>query len=100
MTTSKIDHTNGTVINLIQNDSYFEVGGWGDGQSNDDSYLDGVINEVEIKNKLDLRFVFENNEKTLYRDFCCHLTNEGMYILAVSIVDHFETIFKNKIINN
>ncbi len=43
------DHTNGNVINLIQNDSYFEVGGWGDGQSNDDSYLDGVINEVEIK---------------------------------------------------
>ncbi len=43
------EHTNGTVINLIQNDSYFEVGGWGDGQSNDDSYLDGVINEVEIK---------------------------------------------------
>ncbi len=43
------DHTNGTFINLIQNDSYFEVGGWGDGQSNDDSYLDGVINEVEIK---------------------------------------------------
>jgi len=43
------DHTNGTVINLIENDSYFEVGGWGDGQSNDDSYLDGVINEVEIK---------------------------------------------------
>ena len=43
------DHTNGTVINLIENDSYFEVGGWGDGQSNDDSYLDGIINEVEIK---------------------------------------------------
>ncbi len=43
------DHTNGTVINLIENDSYFEVGGWGDGQSNDDSFLDGVINEVEIK---------------------------------------------------
>jgi len=43
------NHTNGTLINLIENDSYFEVGGWGDGQSNDDSYLDGVINEVEIK---------------------------------------------------
>ena len=43
------DHTNGSVINLIQNDSYFEVGGWGDGQSSDDSYLDGIINEVEIK---------------------------------------------------
>ena len=38
----------GTVIDLIQNDSYFEVGGWADGQSPDDSYLDGFINEVEI----------------------------------------------------
>ena len=43
------NHTNGTMINLIPNDSYFEVGGWGDGQSTDNSYLSGVINEVEIK---------------------------------------------------
>ena len=26
-------HTSGLVIDLIENDSYFEVGGWGDGQS-------------------------------------------------------------------
>ncbi len=43
------NHTNGTVINLIPNDSYFEVGGWGDGQSSDDSFLNAVINEIEIK---------------------------------------------------
>ena len=43
------NHTNGTVINLIPNDSYFEVGGWGDGQSSDDSFLSAVINEIEIK---------------------------------------------------
>ena len=42
------NHTNGTLINLIPNDSYFEVGGWGDGQSSDDSFLDALINAVEI----------------------------------------------------
>ena len=43
------NHTNGTVINLIANDSYFEVGGWGDGQSSDDAFLNAVINKIEIK---------------------------------------------------
>ncbi len=42
------DHTNGTLINLIPNDSYFEVGGSADGQSPGDSFLDGFINAVEI----------------------------------------------------
>jgi len=42
------DHSNGTLIDLIPNDSYFEVGGWGDGQSNDDSFLAANINEVSI----------------------------------------------------
>ena len=39
------EHTNGSVIELIQNDSYFEVGGWGDGQSPGDSYLDGLLSK-------------------------------------------------------
>ena len=42
------NHSPGTIIDLIDNDSYFEVGGWGDGQSSDDSFLDGFINEVTI----------------------------------------------------
>ena len=33
---------------LIENDSFFEVGGWGDGQSPGDSYLDGFIKQVQI----------------------------------------------------
>jgi hypothetical protein len=41
-------HTSGLVINLIKNDSYFEVGGWGDGQSPGGSYLDGFLKEVQI----------------------------------------------------
>ena len=50
------DHTNGALINLIPNDSYFEVGGWGDGQSTDDSFLDAFINVIEI-----------NTDKSKYR---------------------------------
>ncbi len=46
-------HTNGAVINLIENDSYFEVGGWGDGQSNDGSFLDAGIKNVIIKTNLE-----------------------------------------------
>ncbi len=42
------DHTNGELINLIPNDSYFEVGGWGDGTSSDDSQLSALIKEVKI----------------------------------------------------
>jgi hypothetical protein len=41
-------HTSGLLINLIENDSYFEVGGWGDGQSPGGSYLDGFVKEVQI----------------------------------------------------
>ena len=43
------DHTNGLVINLKENKSFFEVGGWADGQSPDESYLDGFMNKLEIK---------------------------------------------------
>ena len=41
-------HTSGLVIDLIENDSFFEVGGWGDGQSPGGSYLDGFVKEVQI----------------------------------------------------
>ena len=43
------DHTSGLVIDLIKNDSFFEVGGWGDGQSPGESYLDGYIKKIIIK---------------------------------------------------
>jgi len=52
------NHTNGTLIDLISNDSYFEVGGWGDGQSSDDSFLDALINEIEI-NSATSKYTYE-----------------------------------------
>tara|TARA_Y100001970_G_C14228063_1_gene856869 strand:- start:1157 stop:3139 length:1983 start_codon:yes stop_codon:yes gene_type:complete len=48
------NHTNGELINLIENDSYFEVGGWGDGQSNDGSFLNGNIKQVVIKSSTEI----------------------------------------------
>ncbi len=43
------NHTNGIVIDLFDNSSFFEVGGWADGQSPGGSYLDGFINDLTIK---------------------------------------------------
>ena len=42
------DHTSGLVINLLENTSFFEVGGFADGQSPGGSYLDGYIKKVII----------------------------------------------------
>jgi len=41
-------HTPGYMINLLKNDSYFEVGGWADGQSPGGSYLDGFVKSIDI----------------------------------------------------
>lgn len=43
------DHTSGLIIDIIKNDSFFEVGGWADGQSPGESYLDGYIKKIIIK---------------------------------------------------
>ncbi|MDA8964011.1 O-antigen ligase family protein [Acidimicrobiia bacterium] len=59
------EHTDGSVIELIKNDSFFEVGGWGDGQSPGDSYLDGFIKQVNISfsdNKYSYQFIEENRD--------------------------------------
>ncbi|MDB3983646.1 O-antigen ligase family protein [Acidimicrobiia bacterium] len=63
------EHTNGSVIELIKNDSFFEVGGWGDGQSPGDSYLDGFIKQVNISfsdNRYSYQFIEENRDKDYF----------------------------------
>ena len=63
------EHTNGSVIELIQNDSYFEVGGWGDGQSPGDSYLDGFVKQVDISfldNIYSYQLIEENRDKDYF----------------------------------
>ena len=41
-------HTSGSPINLLENDSFFEVGGWSDGQSPGGEYLSGYVKNVVI----------------------------------------------------
>ena len=66
------EHTNGSVIQLIQNDSYFEVGGWGDGQSPGDSYLDGFVKQVDIS-FLDNIYSYQLIEKNRDKDYFVYL---------------------------
>ena len=63
------EHTNGSVIQLLPNDSYFEVGGWGDGQSPGDSYLDGFVKQVDISfldNIYSYQLIEENRDKDYF----------------------------------
>ena len=62
------DHTNGDLIKLMPNNSYFEVGGWGDGQSDDQSYLEGYVEEVSINidGKSKKYLLNENNRDEAY----------------------------------
>ena len=59
------DHTSGVVIDLIENDSFFEVGGWGDGQSPGDQYLSGFVKRTIIQTddyKREYNFTKENRD--------------------------------------
>ena len=66
------EHSNGTVINLIDNDSFFELGGWGDGQSLDGSKLSGLIKKVVI--------IIEDEVKTI--EFSKQNENTQFYIFS------------------
>ncbi len=60
------DHTSGVVIDLIQNDSFFEVGGWGDGQSPGGQHLSGYIKSVIIKtNEYEREYTFSKQKRDI-----------------------------------
>ena len=72
------DHTSGLIINLIENTSFFEVGGWGDGQSPGDSYLDGFVSEVKIKTSEDT-FKYVLNEENRDIEYFIYLPKSTEY---------------------
>jgi len=49
-------------------------------------------------NKYDSRYLFKSNKETLYRDYCCHLNNKGIYLLSNSILKEFDHIFSNLLV--
>ena len=60
------NHTSGVVIDLIKNDSFFEVGGWGDGQSLGDQYLSGFIKSVIIQtNEYERIYTFSKQKRDI-----------------------------------
>jgi len=59
-------HTSGVVIDLLKNDSFFEVGGWGDGQSPGDQHLSGFIKSVIIEtNEYKREFKFSKQKRDI-----------------------------------
>ena len=63
------DHTSGLVIDLIENNSFFELGGWADGQSPGGSYLDGFVKKVIIitsDSKKEINFIENNRDKEYF----------------------------------
>ncbi len=63
------NHTSGLKIDLIENDSYFEVGGWGDGQSPGGQHLSGFLHKVVIQTddyNREFTFSRSNRDKDYY----------------------------------
>ena len=58
-----------------------------------DYYLQLDISNLEAKNITDLRFIFENEKQTLYRDVCCHLNDVGLLKAADKIILDNKQVF-------
>ena len=71
-------HTPGYIINLLKNDSYFEVGGWADGQSPGGSYLDGFVKSIYISTE-------ENSTKVLLNE----VNRDNEYFIFLPASDSF-----------
>jgi len=63
------NHTSGLIVDLLENDSYFEVGGWGDGQSPGGQQLSGFLKQVIIQTddyKREFTFSKSNRDKDYF----------------------------------
>ncbi len=62
-------HTNGYIIELKENNSYFEVGGYADGQSPGDTYLRGIIQKLNLNSedfKIEVKFDEARRDKDYF----------------------------------
>ena len=79
-------HTSGVIIDLIANDSYFEVGGWGDGQSPGGQHLSGFLNKVVIQTDDYVReFTFSKSKR-----------DKDYYLLTPKLRNEYENIVEFK----
>ncbi len=59
-------------------------------------YYEKLINfqNLSISNSLDLKYVFKNEKKTVYRDSCCRLNDYGLNIVSENIAKYLKDNFK------
>ena len=50
--------------------------------------------KYDLMQKETITQFFRDNDMTLYRDYCCHLNNKGMFLMASEIVNQFSYLFK------
>ena len=57
------------------------------------------ITLLSTKNISDLRFIFKDNNETLYQDSCCHLNDRGMVLISEKIISDNIDLFRKIFIN-
>lgn len=53
------------------------------------------LNMLLTDNKLDQRFLFKNEERTVYLDYCCHFNKLGITTIIDDLIDNFTPVFKS-----
>ena len=48
------------------------------------------FNNLEIKHGLDLKYIFQDTEKTVYRDKCCRFNDFGLTVISEEIVKYLK----------
>ena len=56
------------------------------------------LNMLLTDNKLDQRFLFKNEERTVYLDNCCHFNKLGITTIIDDLIDNFTPVF-NSVLN-
>lgn len=52
------------------------------------------FNNLNIQNSLDLKYIFKDEDKTVYRDACCRLNDYGVNIISEKIAKYLSNNFK------
>ena len=51
------------------------------------------MQELNVKNKIDQRYLFKEEPRTVYSDNCCHFNKLGMKIIIRDIIERASPIF-------
>ena len=50
------------------------------------------VNMLMAENKIDQRYLFRNESKTVYNDNCCHFNKIGMEVIINDIIEKSENV--------